>query len=221
MGAQPPYLRLHIPFPATACFTFKVRPVFTVLKHRMHTTTLTTRILCFPYVCYRGEIPDLFFFKALTRELQCPAVLRDRANDVIRGSRRHLGCYFEGHRDLSSHQAGKMRDHLVSNPARIAAYPRGIKRSGPMKPRRLRRRRCARRNLPGVRSSAWNRTLSTRPCADNFAAVRRLCTFGIKLSTGDIRLDEQSRSSGGPARAPRTAAPCRPRWGAIRRSAAR
>ena len=61
-----------------------------------------------------GEIPDLFFFKALTREFQCPAVLRDRANDVIRGSRRHLGCYFEGHRDLSSHQAGKMRDHLVS-----------------------------------------------------------------------------------------------------------
>ena len=61
-----------------------------------------------------GEIPDLFFFKALTREFQCPAVLCDRANDVIRGSRRHLGCYFEGHRDLSSHQAGKMRDHLVS-----------------------------------------------------------------------------------------------------------
>ena len=111
-----------------------------------------------------GEIPDLFFFKALTREFQCPAVLRDRANDVIRGSRRHLGCYFEGHRDLSSHQAGKMRDHLVRNPARVAAYPRGIKRSGPMKPRRLRRRRCARRNLPGVRSSAWNRDLSTRPC---------------------------------------------------------
>ena len=30
-----------------------------------------------------GKIPNLFFFKALTRELQCPAVLRDRANDVI------------------------------------------------------------------------------------------------------------------------------------------
>ena len=53
----------------------------------------------------------------------------DRANDVIRGSRRHLGCYFEGHRDLSSHQAGKMRDHLVRNLARSAAYPRGIKRN--------------------------------------------------------------------------------------------
>ena len=141
-----------------------------------------------------GEIPDLFFFKALTREFQCPAVLRDRANDVIRGSRRHLGRYFEGHRDLSSHQAGKMRDHLVSNPARIAAYPRGIKRSGPMKPRRLRRRRCARRNLPGVRSSAWNRDLSTRPCTGDFSAVGRERTLGIKLLTRDIRLDEQSRS---------------------------
>ena len=53
----------------------------------------------------------------------------DRANDVIRGSRRHLDCYFEGHRDLSSHQAGKMGDHLVRNLARIAAYPRGIKRN--------------------------------------------------------------------------------------------
>ena len=33
-----------------------------------------------------GKIPNLFFFKSLTRELQCPAVLRDRANDVIRGT---------------------------------------------------------------------------------------------------------------------------------------
>ena len=33
-----------------------------------------------------GEILNLFFFKALTRELQCPAVLRDRANDLIRGT---------------------------------------------------------------------------------------------------------------------------------------
>ena len=32
------------------------------------------------------EILNLFFFKALTRELQCPAVLRDRANDLIRGT---------------------------------------------------------------------------------------------------------------------------------------
>ena len=87
-----------------------------------------------------GDIPNLFFFKALARELQCPAVLRDRANDVIRGSGRNLGFYLEGHRDLSSYQAGKMRDHLVRDPARVAAYPRGIKRSSPMKPRRLRRR---------------------------------------------------------------------------------
>ena len=33
-----------------------------------------------------GEIFNLFFFKALTRELQCPAVLHDRANDLIRGT---------------------------------------------------------------------------------------------------------------------------------------
>ena len=29
------------------------------------------------------DIPNLFFFKTLTRELQCLAVLRDRANDVV------------------------------------------------------------------------------------------------------------------------------------------
>ena len=42
------------------------------------------------------------FFKALARKLQCPAVLRDRAHDVIRGSRRHLGFDLESHRDLRS-----------------------------------------------------------------------------------------------------------------------
>ena len=35
-------------------------------------------------------MPNLFFFKALTLELQCPAVLRDRANDLVRGSHRNL-----------------------------------------------------------------------------------------------------------------------------------
>ena len=139
--------------------------------------------------------PDLFFFKALTRELQCPAVLRDRANDVIRGSRRHIGFYFEGHRNLGSHQAGKMRDHLVRNPARVAAYPRGIKRRGPMKPSRLRRRRCARRNLPGTQFFAWDRDLSTRPCIVCFF-TGRWCPLGIKLLTRDIRLDKQSGSIG-------------------------
>ena len=120
-----------------------------------------------------GEIPDLFFFKALTRELQCPAVLRDRANDVIRGSLRHLGFYLEGHRDPSSHQAGKMRDHLVRDPARVAAHPRGIK--------------CQRSHetafgcgnggvpagtSPGPNSSPGTGTLFTRPYVVGFSVVR-------------------------------------------------
>ncbi len=70
-----------------------------------------------------GEIHDLFFFKALARELQCPAVLRDRANDVIRGSGRNLGFDLQGYCNLGSYQAGKMHDHLVRNLARISAYP--------------------------------------------------------------------------------------------------
>ena len=51
------------------------------------------------------SVRRLFFFKALARKLQCPAVLRDRAHNVIRGSRRHLGFDLESHRDLRSDQA--------------------------------------------------------------------------------------------------------------------
>ena len=87
-----------------------------------------------------------------------------------------------------------MRDHLVRNPARVAADPFGIKRCGPMKPYRSRHWRCARRNLTGTGASAWNRAFSTGPCAGDFSAARRLCPLGIKLLTRDIRLDEQPGS---------------------------
>ena len=55
-------------------------------------------------VAYGGiEILDLFFFEAVARELQCPAILRDCANDVIRGSLWHFGFYLDGNSDLRSH----------------------------------------------------------------------------------------------------------------------
>ena len=87
-----------------------------------------------------------------------------------------------------------MRDHLVCNPARVAADPFGIKRRGPMKPCRSRHWQCAIRNLTGTGDSAWNRAFSTRPFAGAFSAARRLCPLGIKLLTRDLRLDEQPGS---------------------------
>lgn len=70
-----------------------------------------------------GVIPTrpLLGFEPLALELQCPAVLGDGADNLIRSAIRK-GCLdLEDDRDLRAHLPRKVCDHLVRDPASIAA----------------------------------------------------------------------------------------------------
>jgi hypothetical protein len=68
----------------------------------------------------------LLALKSVARELQCPAVLGHRADDLIRSASGQLCLDLEGHRDLRAHLTGQMRDHLVGNATGVAANTRGV-----------------------------------------------------------------------------------------------
>jgi len=69
---------------------------------------------------------SLLLLEPLAHELQRPAVLGHRSDDLIRGSTRKHDLDLERDRDLRAHLPGQMRDHLVSDAAGVAADARGV-----------------------------------------------------------------------------------------------
>jgi hypothetical protein len=81
----------------------------------------------------------------MSREFQCAAILGNGSDDIFRCPRLNLSLDFEGDFDGRSHQPGKMGDHLVGDPARIAPYTSRIKIDTTVKPLWLRWLFCWRR----------------------------------------------------------------------------
>ena len=75
----------------------------------------------------------LFLLKALARKPQGTAVSGDGPDDVVRRTCENLSFDFERHPDFGTHEAGKVRDHLIGDAAGVSSDTRWIKRHGAMK----------------------------------------------------------------------------------------
>lgn len=78
-------------------------------------------------------IEDLLLFKPLVGELQCPAVLGDGPNHVIRRAVWNLSLNLQGHFHIGAHQADKVRDHFIGDSPSIATYAGWVKTDASMK----------------------------------------------------------------------------------------
>ena len=68
----------------------------------------------------------LFLLKALALELQCSAVFRNGADDIIRHAARNVCLDFHRDGNLAIRQAGEMLENLIGNRSHIPADALGI-----------------------------------------------------------------------------------------------
>src|ERR1039458_2244216 len=74
-----------------------------------------------------------FLLEPMAREFQCPAVLCDCTDHIVGCAGWNISLDLQRNRNLSTNLPGQMCDHLVGDPARVAADARGIELHGAVK----------------------------------------------------------------------------------------
>ena len=70
-----------------------------------------------------GDLLLLCLLKLLSREPQGTAVLRDRADDMLRDAIRDLSADLQRDLDLGMQQAGQMLEHFLTDASSLPAQP--------------------------------------------------------------------------------------------------